>query len=198
MTHRHREPHEFRSEESVAVRGRPRSATSGFPPAVKRIVDRELALLKTELAEAPKAAVEDDFFGYGFSPAQKADMRLRALRQAFAVRRRLLENSLATPQVCELLEVSSQTPHDRREAGTLLGIKENGVWRYPDWQFDMGGPDGVIEGLPEILRALRMGPLGKMRWLSEPHDLFGRSPIEELRVGNRERVLYEAERANAE
>jgi hypothetical protein len=197
MTRRHDQV--FRSGELAAERrGRPKSATHGLPSAVKRAVEEELQLLRRDLA-APKAAETDDFFGYGFSPVEKAKMRLGALRQNFAIRHGLLENSLTTPEVCKLLNgISPQTPNDRRAAGTLIGLKENGVWHYPEWQFDQGGPDGIVEGLPEILRALRMGTLGKMRWLSESHDLFGRPPIEELRSGNREWVLYEAERANAE
>lgn len=194
-----RDDRAFRSEEPVAGRrGRPKSATRDFPPAVKRVVEEELQQLRKDLA-APKAAETDDFFGYGFSPVEKAKMRFEALRQSFAIRHGLLENALTTPEVCKLLNgVSPQTPNDRRAAGTLIGLKENGVWHYPEWQFDQGGPDGIVEGLPEVLRALRMGTLGKMRWLSEPHDLFGRPPIEELRSGNKGRVLYEAERANAE
>lgn len=49
----------------------------------------------------------------------------------------------------------------------------------------------------KLLGSLHMRRLARMRWLRESHVLFCRLPIEELRSGNKERVLYEAERATA-
>ena len=83
----------------------------------------------------------------------------------------------------ELLATGSrQTVHDRLKAGTLLGILDQGKWRFPLWQFDAEGPNGVIDGLAQVLKALQVSNLAKARWLQKPHPVFGGStPVDLLR-----------------
>jgi hypothetical protein len=97
--------------------------------------------------------------------------------------------------VNELLAAGSrQTVHDRLRAGTLLGILDQGKWRFPPlWQFDADGANGVIDGLAQVLQALQDTNLAKARWLQKPHPVFGgSSPLELLRHGRIEDVLAEA------
>jgi excisionase family DNA binding protein len=118
------------------------------------------------------------------------------LVRAFSERRALLAQALSVAEVAELLGVGRQTPHDRAKAGTLLAVKENGRLVFPDWQFDPDGPDGVLPGLPEVLRAMR-GPisaLGRVRWFLTPKSLMrGRTPLEALRAGDVDEVIHEAD-----
>lgn len=203
MARKSRGPVNFTSEEVVTQktrRGRPAAPTRNFPAALQKVVVHELEQIRAELTETRRHRQEptEGFLGRSYSPEEKLQLRLRALAQDFRIRHQLLEDAVPTAQVCEMLRVSTQTPIDRKDAGTLLAIKDNGVWKFPSWQFDPEGPDGVVEGFPEVVRALRMGPLGKIRWFTTPTELFGRAPIEELRHGDKARVLYEAERSNAE
>jgi hypothetical protein len=71
---------------------------------------------------------------------------------------------------------------------------DRGAWRFPLWQFDPEGPDGVVQGLPAVLRALRLSPLGKVSWLTRPNPfLDNKPPLDILKNGEIERVLAEAQ-----
>ena len=99
-----------------------------------------------------------------------------------------------------MLGVGRQTPHDRAKAGTLLAIRDNGRLLFPDWQFDPEGPDGVIAGLPEVLRELRgpLSPLARIRWFLTPKSLIeGRTPLEALRAGDVDSAVAEARTVGA-
>jgi hypothetical protein len=68
-------------------------------------------------------------------------------------------------------------------------------WRFPLWQFDAGGPDGIVRGLPEALRALRgpLSELARIQWFVTPKPLLdGRTPIQPLREGDVDDVVTEA------
>jgi hypothetical protein len=105
-----------------------------------------------------------------------------------------LASTIGTAEVNELLAAGSrQTVHDRLKAGSLLGILDQGKWRFPLWQFDADGPNGVIDGLAQVLPALQVSNLAKARWLQKPHPVFGGStPVDLLRQGRLEEVLAEA------
>lgn len=130
----------------------------------------------------------------GAAPANPAQLEFEALRRSFALRHQLLASTIGTAEVNELLAAGSrQTVHDRLKAGTLLGILDQGKWRFPLWQFDADGPNGVIDGLAQVLQALQVSNLAKARWLQQPHPVFGGStPLDLLRHGRLEDVLAEA------
>ena len=82
------------------------------------------------------------------------------------------DHIIGTAQVNDLLAARSrQTAHDRIKDDTLLAGRDQGHWRLPTWQFDPDGPDGVIDGLPEVLKALQLSDLAKIRWLQRPQPL---------------------------
>lgn len=111
----------------------------------------------------------------------------------FAYRRQLLAGALSAPQVAKLLGTSRQTPHDRVQAKTLLGVMDKGALKFPAWQFDPEGADGVIDGLPEILKALHMSEFAKLSWLMRPNPyLEGLTPVEVLKQGGKDRAIAEA------
>lgn len=115
----------------------------------------------------------------------------------FRVRQRLLADSLTAPEVARLLGVTRQTPHDRAHAGRLLAVMDRGMLRFPAWQFDPAGSDGVLPDLPEVIRALgAMPPLSKIGWMTSPKTLLPDSPVEILRRGSpreRREVVLAAE-----
>ena len=128
-----------------------------------------------------------------FSHAEKIKLELDSLLGYFKHRRKLLADSLTASEVAKLLGTSRQTPHDRLKNRTLLGVLERGAYRFPIWQFDAEGPDGVIEGFPEVLRALNLSDFAKLSWLVRPNPILdGLTPITALKQGLKERVIQEA------
>lgn len=138
-------------------------------------------------------ALAETLPGRSFSQEEKSELELKSLFNYFRRRRQLVEGALTTSQVAELLGTSRQTPHDRVKAQTLLGLLDNGVLRFPTWQFDPEGPDGVVDGLPEILKMLQVSDFAKLNWLVRPQPfLDGLTPIQALKQGYKERVIQEA------
>lgn len=154
----------------------------------------ERALEAPEVSEERRELVSDLTAGREYGRQERSALEMANLARAFRRRRELLDSSLTAPQVADLLGTSRQTPHDRVKGGTLLAVLDKGIWKFPIWQFDPEGPDGVIEGLPEVLRALHASPLAKASWLVRPNRyLEGRTPLEALKEGLIEAVKGAAE-----
>lgn len=187
-----------------------RAATERERRAVGRVLDVVQHLLTrvpaTELAEA-LATVDNALAhspveahgavlahglagGHVYSSEEYRILEVEAQLRTFRVRQQLLADSLTAPQVADLLGTSRQTPHDRARSGSLLAVLDRGQLRFPRWQFDPSGPDGVVSGLPELIRALDVSPLAKVSWLTRPSPfLEDRTPLDALRAGDRDRAL---------
>jgi hypothetical protein len=139
-------------------------------------------------------SIADVIAGKTYSQDEKKELALLNLMNSFAQRAKLLQDTISTTQVAELLSCRSrQTPLDRREKKTLLAVKDNGQWQYPLWQFDPEGNDGVINGLPETIQALKVSDLAKVSWLTSPNRIFDNlTPLEMLKQGEIKRVVREA------
>jgi hypothetical protein len=154
-------------------------------------------LVREEPATSPQAALLRSLAGgRTFSTHEQIELETASLVQYFMRRRELLRESLTTREVGKLLGVSRQTPHDRVEKGSLLAVLDHGTFRFPIWQFDAEGPDGVIEGLPKVLRALKVSQLAKISWLTTPNSVLGTdgersgvTPLEALKSGQVQRVI---------
>lgn len=135
------------------------------------------------------------------TPSETTDddeIRKRVLEASFREREHLLARSLTTLEVAQLLRVSRQAPHDRASQKTLLAVQDKNQLRFPLWQFDANGANGVVAGLPEVLQALEIGPLSQARWLTTPTQAFeNRSPLELLKSGAVDRVVREARAVGA-
>jgi hypothetical protein len=117
------------------------------------------------------------------SESEQVVLGFRSLLRFFEARRELLDDALTAPQAAELLGVSRQTPLNRVKDNTLLAVLDRGAYRFPMWQFDPQGEDGVLPGLAEILDALEpQQPFAKVVWFRRPNPtLAGREPVELLR-----------------
>jgi hypothetical protein len=123
-------------------------------------------------------------------PAERVEAELDVLTRSFARRRALLDGALTTSQVAGLLGTSRQTPHDRVASGTLLAVLDRGALRFPPWQFDPDGEDGVVRGLPAVIRSLDVSPMGKVSWLTRTNAMLdGLTPLACLNAGQVERVV---------
>ena len=105
-------------------------------------------------------------------------------------RQDLLRDSLTSTQVADLMGWQHhKTASDRLKANTLVGVKDRGVYKFPLWQFDPEGEDGVVDGLPELLSRLNVSNFRKINWLSKPMAAFDNlTPVEILKKGNRNDV----------
>jgi hypothetical protein len=129
------------------------------------------------------------------SDEEQRELENSALKNFFDWRQELLATSYTASEVAKLLGAKSrQTPHDRRKNKSLIAIQDNSVWKFPKWQFDPIGPDGVIPGLPEVLKALDVPDFSKISWLTRPNpELNGCTPIQVLKKGQKDRVINEAQ-----
>lgn len=128
-----------------------------------------------------------------YDVARRRRLEENALLRQIADRRALLAGAVKTSAVARLLGRSRQAIHDRVHANSLLAINDCGELRFPLWQFDPAAKQGVVPGLPDVLRALDVSPLSKARWLIRPNRaLEGRAPLDALKAGERERVVSEA------
>jgi len=124
---------------------------------------------------------------------ERQELELTSLLRNFEWRRRLLAEALSASVVAQLLGTSRQTPHDRVKSGSLLAVLDRGVWRFPYWQFDPVGPDGVVDGFPEVLRALQVSPIAKASWFVRPNPyLDDVTPVAALKQGDKNRVIEQA------
>jgi hypothetical protein len=140
-------------------------------------VERVVAILKN-LEREEKDPPETALAGRSFTPAERLNLELESLFRYFEWRRELLSGSLTAAEVASLLGTSRQTPHDRLKNQTLLGVLDRGAYRFPAWQFDPEGPDGVVNGLPSVSRALSVSDLAKISWFTRPNPfLDGVTPL---------------------
>jgi len=152
--------------------------------------------------EAPTDSIAESLSetlaGRRFSKKERVQLEMKSLARHFLHRRQLLETAFTAPEVAKILGTSRQTPHDRLGRNTLLAIKDNGKFLFPSWQFDPTGPDGVLEGFPQVLKVLAMSDYAKLNWLTRPNpDLEGLTPVEALKQGQSDRVIKQAEAAGA-
>jgi hypothetical protein len=169
--------------ESAAEQG---SVRSSSPEAEER----------PEAEESSKATLARQLTGEAPVGAELAALEMANLAEYFALRRELLQDSLTAPEVAALLRTSRQTPHDRVKAQSLVAVLERGALRFPRWQFDAQGPDGVLAGLPEVLRALALPPLAKIGWFTRTNSsLENRTPLAALQAGDVALVVLAARAA---
>ncbi len=131
--------------------------------------------------------------GQQYSKKEATILEITSLIRYFNKRKELLQNSLTANEVANLLGTTAQTAQERINNKSLLAVKDNGVWKFPLWQFDLSGADGVMEGLPEVLKALEGSAFTKLNWLNAPNPYLNRlTPVEALQRGQKAKVLKEA------
>jgi hypothetical protein len=156
---------------------------------VERVERNKPKISKANSDLAAKLGVEP------INDEEQRELENSALKNFFEWRQELLANSYTASEVAKLLGTKSrQTPHDRRKNKSLIAIQDNSVWKFPKWQFDPTGPDGVIPGLREVLKALDIPDFSKISWLTRPNpELNGCTPIQALKKGLKDRVINEAQ-----
>jgi hypothetical protein len=175
----------------------------GLLESLMAIADAE-DLLKLANALQPKRVRDEEvelakeIAGDDYSDEPSWHLELANLHRLYERRRRLLAKSLTSTEVADLLDWKTRkTIHDKIKAKDILGIKDKGVWKFPLWQFDPEGDDGILDGLPQVLKALEVSDFTKLNWLCKPHSAFNnKTPVEMLKQGNIHDVLVEARAVN--
>jgi hypothetical protein len=175
-------------------------AVKSFETILKDLRPDEVETIATSLQQlsqgmtpAPEDPLIESLTGRTWSQEEKLQLELESLFRYFDRRRELLAGALGVTEVAKLLGTSRQTPHDRMRNQTLLGVLDKGSYRFPAWQFDAEGADGVIEGLPAVLKALDVPDFAKLNWFVRPNPfLDGLTPLVALKMGQTERVVREA------
>ncbi len=111
-----------------------------------------------------------------WTSAEVAALEAEAQAHGSSRRRELLAEALTASQVADLLGVSHGTLHDHWQSRSLLGVMDDGTLRFPAWQFDAAEPDGMVAGLPEVVRALSIPVLSKIAWMMRPHQALDNRP----------------------
>jgi len=159
---------------------------------LQRLVEEDCDRALTE-----EDALAEEIAGRSFSRKERIELEMETLARHFQRRRELLEGAFTASQVAKkLLGTSRQTPHDRVQSQTLLAIRDNGKLYFPYWQFDPEGSDGVVEGFPEVIKALQLSDYAKMVWLTRPNPyLENLMPMKALKQGKKEQVIEQARSA---
>lgn len=90
--------------------------------------------LKPKVIDPEKKALAKKIAGDDYSEGNLAVLELANLERYYQRRRELLAHSITTPEVAKLIGCQAiTTVHDRRKAGTLLGLKDNGVYKFRRW-----------------------------------------------------------------
>ena len=162
-------------------------------------IKTEFALTFQKAIEEPcpspqQQALANRIAGRSYTREQKRELLKKSLTNGFITRHKLLEDSASGSEVRKWLNTSSRTtPINRINNGTLLAAKEGGVWKFPLWQFDPEGENGIIEGLAETIEVLELSPIAKISWFVTPNShLEGKTPIEMLRLGRIRETVNEA------
>jgi len=182
--------------------GKPARAAFGTR-AVRSVVRIAEALTEPELTIAVSrstdvgALVEALQFHEAAIPDQSDNSLWPALLRGLERKQEILGRdggTLGVGEIADFLQVSRQAIEKRRQRGTMLGLSLGSRgFRYPRWQFT---DDGILEGLPDVLAALRENAVTEWMaaefFVTTDEYLDGRTPIEALRNGELESVLLVA------
>jgi hypothetical protein len=161
-------------------------------------LEKLVASLQPKKVSETEIELAKEIAGDDYTDEPSWPLELANLHRLYQRRQRLLEKSLTSTEVADLLNWKTRkTIHDKLKAKDILGIKDKGVYRFPVWQFDPSGDDGILDGLPQVLKALEVSDFTKLNWLLKPHPAFdNQTPVEMLKGGNIHDVLVEARAVN--
>jgi hypothetical protein len=161
-------------------------------------LEKLVASLQPKKVSETEIELAKEIAGDDYTDEPSWPLELANLHRLYQRRQRLLEKSLTSTEVADLLDWKTRkTIHDKLKAKDILGIKDKGVYRFPVWQFDPSGDDGILDGLPQVLKALEVSDFTKLNWLLKPHPAFdNQTPVEMLKGGNIHDVLVEARAVN--
>lgn len=194
--HSHAESSDFDDLLAGLPRGERRSMAEVFlgraMPLLRRLLEEASTDVLKESLEAPTDV--GTLARFLTDAASREGVRaLDPLAAAFArgalLQEELLEKAGGTWRVSEVaghLNVSRQAVDKRRRRGSVLAVQVGDTYRYPLCQFD---ESGVIDGLPEVLRAMPTESGWTRLSLLFSETPAHRTVLEAVRAGCREEAL---------
>jgi Protein of unknown function (DUF2384) len=167
------------------------------PQQVTALVERTRTLSERTGDTSLDADLES-IIGPPLAPGERTRLAFEGLVRGAERRRALLTETVTAPEVARLIGAKTrQAAHDRLRAYRMLAVYDAGAWRFPMWQFDPEAPEGVLNGLPAVLRELaELDPYRRLQWLTTPQpELDNRTPAEALRAGEQRAVVMLAREA---
>jgi hypothetical protein len=158
-------------------------------PEIRKALEHAPASGRGELAEEEKQALDAG----GFDRAPLVPGVQDPVARAASEYAKLREESLSAAEAARLLGVEASRIRQRLggKAPTLFGIKVDGDWRLPRFQFVQ---KARVPGIEKVIPRLRVGlnPVGVVRWFNAPNaDLRvgddeerSLSPLEWLKTGH--------------
>lgn len=157
----------------------------------------DTVLDKSEVSDS-KVALAKKLTKQQYSQQKAVELEMISLLGYFKKRRELLQNAIADTEVANLLGATDQNVRERCNKKSLLAVEDNGVWKFPLWQFDPSASDGVIPGLPEVLNVLEGSEFTKLHWLTSQNPYLNNlTPVEALKQGQKAKVIKEAKALEA-
>ncbi len=136
----------------------------------------DLETIDTGLAEAldailTRARRQDPLADLDAPLASEDAAREVAVAEAEAAARRaaILRDTVSAEEATRLTGRSRQSLERFRRQERVLVLRQGNQWRYPPWQFDREQPGGLVPGIAEAVRALRLSAVGAAYWLVRRH-----------------------------
>ena len=151
----------------------------------------ELVIPRVEVSVTPALELDPDVWGPPPPPEQIDEIQRATKRRLEREQQHVLERSVAPEVVAERLGWSVEEVDRRLDDGRLVYFEWAGRRVVPEWQFDERDGETVpLPGLTELRQAFARDVVALDAWVNTPNSaLAGKTPREELRAGNTERVL---------
>lgn len=125
------------------------------------------------------------------------DLEFWYLKTSFADHYKMLATSYSEDEVIKRLNSATQSLDreilvDRIKQGSLLAVLNGNNYRFPKWQFDQNGENGVINGLSDVVKNLHCSDTAKISWFKNFNLELSATPLELLKDCQTGRVIEAA------
>lgn len=155
----------------------------------RRLVEANAESIKAEMVARARQ-------GRTYTPEEVQRLKEANAERIRQAHEEIMAGALTAAEVAVLLGGKSRDiGYKRLKRGTLLAVEEAGTLWFPVWQFDTSQRNGVIQGLPKVLKTLGqygspLSPMQKARFLTNPNPYLGnKTPLEALKAGEVESVV---------
>lgn len=157
-------------------------------------------LVAETTADLQRDAEEDwaDLLGPQPELADVLEASITAATAGHYDRAEALRHGQSREEVAAMLGVTKQAVSAMRRQNRLLALTTGRELVFPDWQFDVQAPSGVLSGIGEVASRFPSGLISLGVWMCSPNpDFDGLTPRRVLLRGELQRVLLALESLTA-
>jgi hypothetical protein len=167
-----------------------RALRESVAAVVNAATEEDLDRLRAAVTTEPDDDLDVTFWGSAPDSITVTKAAFSDLRDQFAARRQLSEESISRDGAARLLDVAPQSITAKLAAHKLVGTKVDRQWRLPLWQFDPDAPSGVLPELDVLQSVFPGGVVSLSAWMQREQPEFGgRAPREEMALRGSEPVI---------